>query len=102
VPRWEKQGRKEYAIIEKNVKLLLPLILAGAAFVAFVLLWRKGAFLKFSAYVDGTKEELQKCTWPTWAELWDSTKLVMFAIALLGAFTVLADLVFAFLVKAIV
>ena len=85
------------------MKDLLPILIGLViAFVAFVLLWRKGAFLKLSAYVDETKEELHKCTWPTWAELWDSTKLVMVAIALLGGFTVLADLVFAFLVKAIV
>jgi preprotein translocase subunit SecE len=84
------------------VKLLLPLIIAVIAFVAFALLWRKGAFLKFSAYVDETKEELRKCTWPTWTELGDSTKLVMVAIALLGGFTVVADFVFAFIVKAIV
>ena len=84
------------------MKLLLPLILALVAFVVFALLWRKGAFLKLSAYVDETKEELRKCTWPTWAELGDSTKLVMVAIILLGGFTVLADFVFAFIVKQIV
>ena len=83
------------------MKDLLPILIGVVAFVVFVLLWRKGAFLKLSAYVDETKEELRKCTWPTWAELWDSTKLVMVAIALLGGFTVVADVVFAFLVKAI-
>ena len=85
------------------MKDLLPILIGlGVAFVVFALLWRKGAFLKLSTYVDETKEELRKCTWPTWEELWDSTKLVMVAIALLGAFTVVADLVFAFVVKAIV
>ncbi len=85
------------------MKQLLPiLIVLVVAFIAFVLLWRKGAFLKLSAYVDETKEELRKCTWPTWEELWDSTKLVMVAIALLGAFTVLADVVFAFVIQHIV
>ncbi|MDB6027197.1 MAG: Protein translocase subunit SecE [Verrucomicrobiales bacterium] len=85
------------------MKDLLPILIGlVVAFVVFVLLWRKGAFLKLSAYIDETKEELRKCTWPTWTELWDSTKLVMVAIALLGAFTVVADVVFAFLVKAIV
>lgn len=95
--------RSERAVTEKNVKQLLPiLIVLAIAFVAFVLLWRKGAFLKLSAYVDETKEELRKCTWPTWTELGDSTKLVMVAIALLGGFTVIADFVFAIVVKAIV
>jgi len=78
------------------------LILVAIAFVAFVLAWRQGYFLKFSAYWDETKEELRKCTWPTWEELWDSTKVVMVAVALLGAFTVLADVVFAFIIKQLV
>ncbi len=84
------------------MKLLLPLIIAVVAFVVFALLWRRGAFLKLSAYVDETKEELRKCTWPTWAELGDSTKLVLVAIALLGGFTVIADFVFAFIIQRIV
>jgi len=80
----------------------ITLIIVAITFVAFVLLWRQGAFLKFSTYWDETKEELRKCSWPTWEELWDSTKVVMVAVALLGAFTVLADVVFAFIIKQLV
>ncbi|MDQ6630453.1 MAG: preprotein translocase subunit SecE [Verrucomicrobiota bacterium] len=85
------------------MKELLPLLIGIAIGIAvFSLLWRKGAFLKISAYVDQTREELRKCTWPTWGELWSSTKVVMVAIALLGAFTVTIDFVIASLVRLIV
>jgi hypothetical protein len=36
----------------------------------------------------GNREELKKCTWPTWEELKGSTVLIMISIALLGGFTV--------------
>ncbi len=80
----------------KDYKLIIGLVIAT---VVFALLWRRGAFLKFSAYVDETKEELRKCTWPTWEELKSSTALVMIAIALLGAFTVAVDFVIASIIR---
>jgi len=40
-----------------------------------------------------TREELRKCTWPTYDELKGSTVVVMVAIALIGAFTVGIDFV---------
>ena len=40
-----------------------------------------------------TREELRKCTWPTWDELKGSTVVVMISILLLGVFTVVVDLV---------
>jgi len=61
------------------------------ALVAFVMLWRQGAFLRLSNYWRETMEELHKCTWPTWDELRGSTLVVMVAIAVLGAFTVGVD-----------
>ena len=36
--------------------------------------------------------ELQKATWPTRTELWDSTVIVIVAAAILGAFTFISDL----------
>jgi preprotein translocase subunit SecE len=42
-----------------------------------------------------TREELRKCTWPTFDELKGSTVVVMVTIALLGAFTVGVDYVIA-------
>ena len=69
------------------------------ASVAFVVLWRQGAFLRVSNYVHETSEELKKCSWPTWDELKSSTALVMISIALLGGFTVGVDFVIAMLVR---
>ena len=84
------------------MKLLPILIGVAVALVIFAIMWRQGAFLKLSAYVDETKEELRKCTWPTWQELWQSTQVVIIAIAALGVFTVVVDFVIAWLVKSLV
>ena len=74
------------------MKEYLPLLIGlVVGCVAFVLLWRKGYFLRVSGYVQETKEELRKCTWPDKDELVSSTSVVMVAIALLGAFTVAID-----------
>ncbi|NGO38677.1 preprotein translocase subunit SecE [Limisphaera ngatamarikiensis] len=50
---------------------------------------------RFANYLKETREELRKCTWPTWEELKGSTAVVMVATLLLGLFTALVDLVFA-------
>ncbi len=65
-------------------------------------MWRQGAFLKVSAYFQDTKEELKKCTWPTWDELLGSTVVVLVSVALLGGFTVGVDLVVSAVIKALV
>ncbi|MBM3836979.1 MAG: preprotein translocase subunit SecE [Verrucomicrobia bacterium] len=44
-------------------------------------------------YVMETREELRKCTWPTYDELKGSTIVVLVATAILGAFTIGADAV---------
>ena len=75
------------------------LTVAGVA-VVFAFLWRKGHFLRFTTYVQETREELRKCTWPSWEELKGSTVVVMISIALLGGFTFGVDVVIAFLVRA--
>jgi len=49
---------------------------------------------RFVAYVQQTKEELRKCSWPTWDELKGSTVVVFIAIGILGGFTVLVDQLF--------
>jgi preprotein translocase subunit SecE len=59
----------------------------------FAFLWRKGYLLRLSTYVLETREELRKCTWPTWDELKGSTVVVMISILLLGSFTVGVDYV---------
>ncbi len=65
----------------------------------FAYLWRKGQLLRLSIYVKETREELRKCTWPSWDELKGSTVVVMITIALLGGFTVGIDFVLALLVR---
>jgi len=67
--------------------------------VVFAYLWRKGYLLRLGKYVRETREELRKCTWPTWNELKGSTIVVMVSIVLLGGFTVGVDFVFTLLVR---
>jgi preprotein translocase subunit SecE len=69
-------------------------IWAAAIGTIFVVLWRKGVLRQMTDYVQQTREELRKCTWPTWEELKGSTVIVAIAIFLLGGFTVLVDQIF--------
>jgi preprotein translocase subunit SecE len=62
--------------------------------ITFVILWRKGYLLQLTDYVKQTREELRKCTWPTWDELKGSTVVVTISILILGGFIVLVDQVF--------
>jgi preprotein translocase subunit SecE len=72
----------------------LPIILVMVvALVVFALLWRQGAFLRLSGYFHETKDELWKCTWPTWDELMGSTAVVIVSVGVLGGFTVGVDYV---------
>jgi preprotein translocase subunit SecE len=64
-------------------------------------LWRAGHLARLTLYVQQTKEELRKCTWPTWDELKGSTAIVAISILILGGFTVLVDFVFSMLVRLI-
>ena len=66
-------------------------IWAGIIAVVFAILWFTGNLVKLRNYVLETREELRKCTWPTWDELRGSTVLVMVSIVLLGVFTVIID-----------
>lgn len=74
----------------------------AAAMALFIVLWRKGAFLKLSGFWHETQEELRKCTWPSWDELMGSTIVVIVAVALLGGFTVLVDFIFTSVIRLIV
>ena len=60
----------------------------------FAFLWSKGYLQRLTDYVKQTREELRKCTWPTWEELKGSTVVVAISIFLLGGFTVLVDQIF--------
>ena len=76
------------------MNLIAILIWVAVIGVAFAIAWRKGLLLKLSNYVQQTKEELRKCTWPTWDELKGSTVLVALSILILGVFTIVVDWVF--------
>jgi preprotein translocase subunit SecE len=69
--------------------------------VTFAIMWYTGQLVRLSNYVAETREELKKCTWPTWAELKGSTVVVFISLAILGVFTMAVDFVFAFLVRKI-
>jgi preprotein translocase subunit SecE len=57
----------------------------------FIWLWRSGNLVRFKDYIKATREELRKCSWPTWGELKGSTVVVFISIAILGGFTVAID-----------
>jgi preprotein translocase subunit SecE len=69
--------------------------------VAFAILWWTGQLVRLREYIAETRVEMQKCTWPTWAELKGSTVVVFISIFILGGFTVALDFLFAFLVRSI-
>jgi len=66
---------------------------------AFAWLWWAGHLARFANYVRLTREELRKCTWPTWDELKGSTVVVAISILLLGGFTVGVDFLFTIVVN---
>ena len=66
----------------------------AAVGIVFGYLWWQGQLKRLAAYVQETREELKKCSWPTWDELKGSTVVIVITIALLGGFTVVVDLVF--------
>jgi preprotein translocase subunit SecE len=72
------------------------------ALTAFVVLWRKGAFLRLSNYWHETQEELKKCTWPTWEELTGSTVVVIVSVGILGGFTIGVDYLVTVIIRYIV
>jgi preprotein translocase SecE subunit len=72
------------------------------AMTIFIVLWRQGAFLRMNHFWHQTHEELNKCSWPTWEELMGQTVVVVVAVALLGGFTVLADLLITSILRLIV
>jgi preprotein translocase subunit SecE len=78
------------------VWIIVWVVLIGAI---FGWLWRAGHLERLTRYVRQTREELRKCTWPSWEELKGSTLIVAISIVLLGGFTVLVDLVFSMLVR---
>ena len=81
-------------IIFVSQHLTTILIWVAVVGVVFALLWWKGYLVRLSNYIQQTKEELRKCTWPTWDELWSSTVLIAICIVALGTFTMVVDYIF--------
>jgi preprotein translocase subunit SecE len=59
--------------------------------IVFGYLWWQGKIRQMAAYMQETREELKKCSWPSWTELKGSTVLIMISILLMGAFTEVVD-----------
>ena len=85
--------------VVKDYIWLIWVVVIGAA---FGIAWYRGWLLLLSNYINETKEELRKCTWPTTDELKGSTLVVVVSIVLLGAFTVVADLVITLFVRMVI
>ena len=79
--------------VEVKVVSTLQYILLGVAVAVFFWAWQKGYLLSLGNYVDDTKIELRKCTWPTRAELKGSTVVVIVSTGLMAVFTVGVDFV---------
>ena len=73
------------------IALIIWAVVIGAA---FLYCWRKGYLAQLTNYVQQTREELRKCTWPTWEELKGSTVVITISIIILGGFIVAVDQVF--------
>jgi preprotein translocase subunit SecE len=79
---------KPVKIVNDLTKILIWVVIIGAL---FGLLWWQGQIRRLAVYFQETREELRKCSWPTWLELKGSTALVMVSIGVLGAFVVAVD-----------
>ena len=75
-------------------KFYIQLLIWGLVILgAFLFLWKQGYLLRLSSYVGETREELRKCSWPSRAELWQSTVLIAVVMFALGLFTIVVDFV---------
>ena len=57
----------------------------------FGYLWWQGQIQRFAVYLQETREDLRKCSWPSWDELKGSTLLISLTVAFLGIFVVVID-----------
>jgi len=77
-------------------KLAVAAVIIGGL---FAFLWKQGYLLRLTAYVEATREELRKCSWPTRDELWQSTILILVVMGCLGLFTLSSDFLILGLVR---
>jgi len=71
-----------------NTSIIVWAVVIGAV---FGYLWWQGQLKRFVTYIQETRVELEKCSWPTWQELKGSTVLIFVSLGLLGSFTVAVD-----------
>ncbi|HMJ91959.1 MAG TPA: preprotein translocase subunit SecE [Candidatus Acidoferrum sp.] len=90
--------QKEFVKGNFYIQLLIWVVVVA---VVFGVLWRTGQLLRLTNYVQETKEELKKCTWPGRDELKGSTFVVLMSILALGVFTMAIDWVLMLFVKGI-
>jgi preprotein translocase subunit SecE len=50
-------------------------------------------------FIEEVRQEVSKVTWPTWKEVWITTLMVLFMLALASIFFLFADQVIGFVVK---
>jgi preprotein translocase subunit SecE len=77
-----------------NTSIIVWAVIIGAV---FGYLWWQGQLKRLVTYIQETRVELEKCSWPTWQELKGSTVLIFVSLGLLGVFTVVVDLVFSYI-----
>ena len=76
------------------VNSLTNILIWASSLARLRLSWWQGQIRRFTVYMQETREELRKCTWPTWDELKGSTVVITISIVLLGGFIVLVDQMF--------
>jgi preprotein translocase subunit SecE len=52
-------------------------------------------------FVEEVRQEVSKVTWPTWKEVWITTLMVLFMLALASVFFLVADQIIGFVVKTV-
>jgi len=83
--------------------LVMPLVAVSAMFwwgllvvgivVLLALAIRGNWFARINAFLADVRAELKKVSWPSRAELWNATGVVIFATVLMTVFIVLIDFV---------
>ncbi len=59
-------------------------------------------FARFTQYLKETGQEMQRVSWPTWAELKESTSVVIVTIAMVTFFIFIVDQIMSFVQKKLI
>jgi preprotein translocase subunit SecE len=77
-----------------NLTIAIWAVVIGSV---FAYLWWQGQIRRFATYIQETREELKKCTWPNWEELRGSTVLIAVTILLMGGFVWVCDFILSYI-----